>query len=239
MTSRNFEGRILRRRGMAHSSQAQVAFPVVVAIPAGRPAREKSMTVTAFEIGRTPVTNAGFAPFLESHSVPPPPWWADPDFSDPSQPVVGVTWEEASLYCEWLSARDAATWRLPAEDEWERAMSGGAENPATAWGDQVPPGEIPEGDLRGPWRVGLGTPNPYGVLDPGTVVHEWCLGWREPETPAAPGSPPAIPRRASRGGSWRHRVRWSAPSARSSLPPHFRYSDYGFRVLRAVVEEPD
>jgi formylglycine-generating enzyme required for sulfatase activity len=38
--------------------------------------------------------------------------------------------------------------------------------------------------------------------------------------------------RSSRGGSWRHHVRWSSPSSRSSLPPDFRYADYGFRVLR-------
>ena len=33
-------------------------------------------------------------------------------------------------------------------------------------------------------------------------------------------------------GSWRHRVRWSPPSARSSLPPELRYADSGFRELR-------
>jgi formylglycine-generating enzyme required for sulfatase activity len=27
-------------------------------------------------------------------------------------------------------------------------------------------------------------------------------------------------------------VRWSPPAARSSLPPEFRYADYGFRVLK-------
>ena len=59
----------------------------------------------------------------------------------------------------------------------------------------------------------------------GTIVHEWCLDWYDPETKE---------RRASRGGSWRHHVRWSAPSARSSLPPGFRYADYGFRVLREL-----
>jgi formylglycine-generating enzyme required for sulfatase activity len=42
-------------------------------------------------------------------------------------------------------------------------------------------------------------------------------------------------RRASRGGSWRHHVRWSPPSARSSLPPDLRYADYGFRVLWDVA----
>ena len=89
-------------------------------------------------------------------------------------------------------------------------------------GDRVPPGEIPEGALAGPWEVGRGTPNGYGLYDVGTIVHEWCLDW-DP----APREPR---RRASRGGSWRHEVRWSAPAARTSLPPNYRYSDYGFRV---------
>jgi formylglycine-generating enzyme required for sulfatase activity len=72
-------------------------------------------------------------------------------------------------------------------------------------------------------------------MDAGTIVHEWCLDWYAPGYYAA--SPPADPRgpdegerRASRGGSWRHHVRWSPPSARSSLPPEFRYADYGFRL---------
>jgi formylglycine-generating enzyme required for sulfatase activity len=59
----------------------------------------------------------------------------------------------------------------------------------------------------------------------GTIVHEWCLD-------VYPGEPL---RRASRGGSWRHRVRWSPPSARSSLLPELRYADYGFRVLQEVA----
>jgi formylglycine-generating enzyme required for sulfatase activity len=64
----------------------------------------------------------------------------------------------------------------------------------------------------------------------GTIVHEWCADWYAPEARVEDDSRPA--RRASRGGSWRHRVRWSPPAARSSLPPSFRYADYGFRVLR-------
>jgi len=94
------------------------------------------------------------------------------------------------------------------------------------WGAAVPPGEIPEGPLDAPWETGRGTPNGYGLYDMGTIVHEWCLNWREPLAP-----PPHAARRASRGGSWRHAIRWSPPSASSSLPPAFRYSDYGFRVL--------
>jgi formylglycine-generating enzyme required for sulfatase activity len=84
---------------------------------------------------------------------------------------------------------------------------------------------VPDGPLAGPWPAGRGVPNGYGLLDMGTIVHEWCLDWYGPEKGG---------RRASRGGSWRHHVRWSPPSARSSLPPGFRYADYGFRVLQEL-----
>jgi formylglycine-generating enzyme required for sulfatase activity len=87
--------------------------------------------------------------------------------------------------------------------------------------------------------VGRGTPNGYGMLDPGTVVHEWCLDWYDAHYYASspsldPRGPENGERRSSRGGSWRHHVRWSPPAARSSLPPTFRYADYGFRVLLEV-----
>ena len=175
-----------------------------------------------FRLGRTPVTNAEYAPFVAAGRAPEPPWWRDPAFSAPDQPVVGVSWFEACDWAAWLSELTGGHWRLPSEAEWEHAARGGLQDPATAWGHTLPPGEVPEGPLSGPWPVGRGTPNGYGLLDMGTIVHEWCLDWYDPKTQQ---------RRASRGGSWRHHVRFSAPSARSSLPPAFRYADYGFRVL--------
>jgi formylglycine-generating enzyme required for sulfatase activity len=178
-----------------------------------------------FFLGRTPVTNAEYAPFLDAGRAAAPPWWSHPDFSAPDQPVVGVTWDEAGAFAAWLAEHDGAAWRLPTAAEWEFAASGGLENPATSWGDAVPEGEIPSGPLRGPWRVGRGTSNGYGLCDIGTIVHEWCLDAHDPV------------RRASRGGSWRHAIRWSSPRARSSLPPRFRYSDYGFRVLREAASK--
>jgi len=178
----------------------------------------------AFWLGRTPVTNLDFAPFLASGGATEPPWWRDPDFSAPAQPVVGVTWPDAVAYCEWLGEIAGGRWRLPVEEEWEFAACGGLRAPRTAWGETIPPGEIPERLLSGPWEAGCGTPNGFGLCDMGTIVHEWCANWAGP--PAPPG------RRASRGGSWRHQIRWSSPSGKSSLPPQYRYSDYGFRVLR-------
>lgn len=188
----------------------------IVAVPVPAPDGK----ATAFLLGRTPVTNGQYAPFLAAGRAAPPPWWTDPGFSAPEQPVVGVTWDEAAAFCAWLGETRGGGWRLPTEAEWEWAASGGLDAPATSWGDAVPEDEVPEGALTGPWPTGRGRPNGYGLCDMGTIVHEWCLDW------ARPG------RRASRGGSWRHAIRWSAPGARSSLPPSYQYSDYGFRVLR-------
>jgi formylglycine-generating enzyme len=211
---------------------AKARIPATVAIPAGRLDRVgpdgslRVVEIAPFLVGRTPITNSEYAAFLECDRVSAPPWWSDPVFSAPLQPVVGVSWDDAVAYCAWLSEIAGGRWRLPTEEEWEFAVCGGLVAPRTAWGEEIPRGEIPEGPLTAPWETGRGAPNGYGLLDAGTIVHEWCANWQEP----APATGP--PRRASRGGSWRHQIRWSSPSARSSLPPDYRYSDYGFRVLR-------
>jgi sulfatase modifying factor 1 len=213
--------------------------PAMVDVPAGRfrmgcdtgRADERPVRlveVAAFSLGRTPVTRAQYAAFVADGGAPPPPWWHDAAFAHPDQPVVGVTWFEAAAYASWAGATFGGVWRLPAEAEWERAARGGLDQAATAWGGAVPVGEIPAGPLVAPWPSGRGTPNGFGLFDMGTIVHEWCADWYT-ETGGTTDRPP---RRASRGGSWRHRVRWSPPAARSSLPPDFRYADYGFRVLR-------
>ncbi len=206
-------------------ARAAPGVPETVPVPPGPGG------LAAFALGRTPVTNGEYASFLSAGRAPAPPWWSDPAFDAPRQPVVGVTWDEAAAYAAWLGEVAGGTWRLPTEAEWEHACRGGLldPDPASAWGDAPPPGEIPERALAGPWEAGRGRPNGYGLYDMGTIVHEWCADW------AAGGRSPR--RRASRGGSWRHAVRWSSPRASSSLPPDFRYSDYGFRVLRESSEE--
>jgi formylglycine-generating enzyme required for sulfatase activity len=221
-----------RRRAPTTPKGAEVCVPDTVLIPGGGLAGAglgPAVSIAPFRLGRTAVTNREYSSFVACESAPEPPWWRDPRFSSPCQPVVGISWHDATSYCLWLGRITGNAWRLPTEAEWEFAAAAGVPSPPTAWGAAIPPGEIPEGPLHGPWEVGRGTPNGFGLLDMGTIVHEWCLDWRES------GGPDVPRRRASRGGSWRHRIRWSSPSARSSLPPDYRYSDYGFRV---AVDSP-
>jgi len=197
--------------------------------------------VDSFLLGATQVTNGEYRFFLRETSSTPPPFWNDPNFNDPQQPVAGVSWHEAIRYCEWLSLQTGRRFRLPTEAEWECAARGGLEQKQFPWGDE-PPQSLPNYATRwqtGPEPVAEYAPNPFGLYDIGDNVHEWCSDWYDPNCYAVslernPQGPEQSlqkpPRKSSRGGSWRHHIKVARCSARSSIPPEFQYADYGFRV---------
>jgi len=195
--------------------------------------------VDAFYLGAYQITNAEYAHFLRSTRNQPPPLWNDANFTDPQQPVVAVSWHEATSYCAWLAELTGRGHRLPTEAEWERAARGGTEGKAFPWGDDSPK-SLPDYDGRwetGPEPVGSLGPNGFGLYDICANVHEWCSDWYQTDfylnsPDRNPRGPEEGQRKASRGGSWRHHVKVSRCAARSSIPPDFQYADYGFRVAR-------
>ena len=193
--------------------------------------------VDAFLLAATQVTNTEYARFLEATSTASPPFWRDPNFNHPDQPVTAVSWHEAARYCEWLSIQTARTFRLPTEAEWEHAARGGLEQKNFPWGDD-PPQSLPHYAERwqtGPEPVARYAPNTFGLCDICDNVHEWCSDWYEPNYYSVspdhnPQGPAPTKRKSSRGGSWRHHIKVARCSARSSIPPEFQYADYGFRL---------
>jgi sulfatase modifying factor 1 len=193
--------------------------------------------IDAFYLAAHPVTNAEFSSFLDATGAPAPPLWSDPNFNHPEQPVVAVSWFEAEQYCTWLSGSTGRKYHLPTEAEWERAARGGMDDHLFPWGDD-PPESLPNYGERwrtGPEPVARSAPNSFGVYDLCQNVHEWCSDWYQADYYADspernPRGPESGERRASRGGSWRHHIKVTRCAARSSIPPQFRYADYGFRV---------
>lgn len=211
--------------------------------------------VSAFALARFPVTNEEYARYLEATGAEEPRFWRVEKFAEPRQPVVGVSWFDAVAYCRWLSSSRAdlravpltdtgvvphgRTYRLPTEAEREWAARGGLHGKRYPWGDAEP--ELVGAWARGaagqdrPLPVSDANPNGFGLCHIADNVHEWCSDWYsrnyyEVSPVDTPKGPERGERRASRGGAWRHELKFSRNAARSSLAPHLRYNDYGFRV---------
>ncbi len=239
---------------MAAGRTTPAAFiePAIVRIPEGwfrmgcadgrddeRPVHR--VWVDAFELAACQTINAEYELFLAATRRPEPPHWRDALFRHPQQPVVAVSWFDAVAYCEWLSRLTRRNYRLPTEAEWEHAARGGSEDALYPWGD-APPEQVPDYSQRwrsGPERVALYAPSAFGLYNLGDNVHEWCADWYDagyytcsPER--NPSGPADGSRRASRGGSWRHHIKVTRIAARSSIPPEFKYADYGFRIARSI-----
>ena len=247
---------------MSNVASRVLEAPALVAIPAGwflmgspegqgraeeRPAHR--VWVDSFEMGRSQVTNREYVRFLEATGRRPPPFWSQSEFSAPDQPAVGPSWFDAMAYCDWLSRETDEPYRLPTEAEWERAARGGAEGCLYPWGDTDPAGRPAYAQRwkQGPEPVATAPPNAYGLFDMCENVHEWCLDWYHPgfyatspeRNPACAQRATSPARRASRGGSWRHHIKISRCAARSSIPPEFHYTDYGFRIVRSELRFPE
>ncbi len=194
--------------------------------------------LSPFRMGQYAVTNREYASFMSSTGAPAPSFWNRPPFDHPEMPVVAVNWFDAEAYCRWLTAHSDDCFRLPTEAEREFACRAGTTT-AYPWGDHAEDAPCEPQDYGARWAQGPeivgGRPNAFGLCNMSDNVHEWCGDWYSREyyraSPAVdPKGPRSGRRRASRGGSWRHHVKVTRSSARSSLDPTYKYSDYGFRV---------
>jgi serine/threonine-protein kinase len=140
-------------------------------------------------------------------------------------PVVGVRPEDADAYCEWLSDREGVDYRLPTEDELEKAGRG-VDGRFFPWGNRFDAtfckmrfsrSENPQLEPVGAFVDDV---SPYGVRDLGGGVQEWC----QPE----PGNDVERP---CRGGAWNQDMRASRLASRISLLAEARSAGVGFRLV--------
>jgi formylglycine-generating enzyme required for sulfatase activity len=163
-----------------------------------------------------------------------PAFWVDPRWNDPRQPVVGVSWHEADVYCRLVGKR------LPTEAEWEKAARGteGAKYP---WGEFWEPHRVNSDQSRADRTSAVGSypsgASPYGVLDMAGNVAEWVADWyhrdyykRSPDR--NPTGPELGEEKVVRGGSWDSNAKDLRATARRNEKPDERTRKIGFRCVK-------
>ncbi len=163
----------------------------------------------------------------------------DPTFDN--YPVIHVTWEQASAYCNWRGKR------LPTEAEWEMAAGWNAALGAKLfwpWGHEAGSGMGNIGGLTaGPMAVGSNPTDqsPNGVMDMGGNVREWVLDWYKVNYySSADDSDPRGPTyrrgegqgRVVRGGSYADNVELARTANRGHDDPAYGQATIGFRCAQ-------
>jgi dipeptidyl aminopeptidase/acylaminoacyl peptidase len=97
--------RALRLKGAARSGGR---YGVMFKAPAGEVLIPETVKRGALEVGRFEVTRAQYAAFDPGHPIPP---------GTENHPAVGLTFDTAKAYAEWLSKLTGQAWRLPTEEE--------------------------------------------------------------------------------------------------------------------------
>ena len=210
-------------------------------------APQRSVTLDAFLIDRTEVTNAQYAAFLNQNgnqnegSVP----WVDmaddenfltqsggafqPLSGFENHPVIQVSWYGARAYCQAVGRR------LPTEAEWEKAARG-EDGRAYPWGDTAIGCELANfwnGNVNScvgaPVAVGSYSAgaSPYGALDMAGNVWEWTEDWFDPTAQDA---------RVVRSGSFLDQAAWATTFHRHRALPVNQYAHTGFRCAQDSTE---
>lgn len=175
-----------------------------------------------------------------------------------SQPIVHVSWNDATAYAQWLSGKGNGTFRLPTEAEWEYAARAGTTT-VRYWGDDPDDAceyaNVADRTNKSDWSdrtvvpdcddgyavsapVGSFKPNAFGLYDMMGNVWELCQDWYAKDAYSRhsrqnPLVSEAGSSRVERGGGWCFFPLRDVRSAiRRKGDPGEGYGCIGFRFLR-------
>jgi formylglycine-generating enzyme required for sulfatase activity len=233
--------------------------PDMVVVPAGsftmgspasdaerKSTEEPQHTVTfanAFAVSKFEVTFANWDACATHGTCD--PQVSDGGFGRGQQPLVNVTWRDASRYVAWLSTITGKPYRLLSEAEYEYAARAGTTT-LYPWGDSIGVGNTncagcgSQWDGKQPAPAGSFRANAFGIYDMIGNVWEWTADCPHADYNGAPKDGSAwidnngCPSRVARGGSW-NVVPASLRSAdRLLIAEDSLYFNLGLRVARTL-----
>ena len=156
------------------------------------------------------------------------PWfWLQPRWHGANRPVVGVSWYEATAYCTWLTEKSGRTYRLPSEEEWERAARH-TDGREWAWGNEWEDGIINSREARINRTSSVGAfPRGAAVCGADDLcgnVWEWTASFYDKDRDSY----------VVRGGSWVSNPDSARVASRLRYFPNGSFNYFGFRVVAPV-----
>ncbi len=193
---------------------------------------QQEVVLTTYYIDKYETTVGQYRPFIKSTRRLSPRYWQSEKFNaEIDHPVVGVSWEDARAYCDWVGKR------LPTEAEWEKAARGdqGLRYP---WGDEPEEMRL---NARGKDAVrytsAVGSfpegKSPYGVMDMSGNVWEWTSDWYLPYPDNQTENDMYGEQfKIIRGGSWNANLDLARTTVRGKSLPDQQQNSVGFRCAR-------
>ena len=200
---------------------------------------EHTVTLSDYWLYQTKVTNAQYAICVAVGRCTAPDAGDNAgfaDFGNRNRPVVGVTYDQAQAYCNYMNAA------LPSEAQWEKAARG-ATGALYPWGDAQPSCDLLNFNncvkhTTDVVKYAAGK-SPYGALDMEGNAMEWVADWYDPlyYKSSPPGDPPGPAdgrARVQRGSSYHSNPIQTVAYARSFAGPRTHSGELGFRCAVSV-----
>lgn len=187
--------------------------------------------------------------------------WSNPGFKQrDDEPVLNVTWNDATALTKWLSRREGRTYRLPTEAEWEYACRAGTQSRyfnGNKPESLIDSANIFDADSAKNWQkwdiyalknsdgfaftapVGSFKPNAFGIYDMSGNAWEWVSDWYDEHYYAnSPTNDPQGPKEGNvkvrRGGSWHTWPLYARSAYRNWNSSDTRYALVGMRIVLEV-----
>ena len=165
-------------------------------------------------------------------------------------PIIGVSWNDAKAYADWLSAKTHKMYSLPSEAQWEYVARAGTDTKWSfgddkselrkyAWYDENSFDKGKGNRDYGTHKVGTKKPNRWGIYDMHGNVLEWCSDWyvnsyKGIVSDGSSNEGGEKKYKVLRGGSWLNYSNNSGSSFRYRYDPANRSDIIGFRLQRTL-----
>jgi formylglycine-generating enzyme required for sulfatase activity len=185
----------------------------------------------SYYIDEAEVTCSRYGRFLTETGYPSHQLW-NPEHDRPEDPVVGVSWHDASSFARWAGKR------LPTEAEWEKAARGASDGMKYPWGDDIDKAKA-NYESFGIMPVKSFERSGYGLYDMAGNVGEWCEDWySDMYYTMSPGKNPRGPqlgeRKVVRGGAWYNNEDGLRIANRYKNAPDVGNFNTGFRCVKSA-----